>query len=101
MGTETAGKTGQRERGDHRLGRDRTDPNDQPQPHANPENLLAKGKAKAQGAKPANAVTTGFGAESTGVEVGLGSEPLRWLSNSRALLRPRSTACSDSTLDRT
>src|ERR1700721_3723255 len=32
MGTETAGKTGQRERGDHRLGRDRTDPNDQTQP---------------------------------------------------------------------
>jgi hypothetical protein len=32
MGTATAGKTGQRERGDHRVGRDKTDPNDQPQP---------------------------------------------------------------------
>jgi hypothetical protein len=40
-----------------------------PNPNRNPENLLTKGKAKAQGAKPANAVTPGFGAESTGLEV--------------------------------
>src|SRR5215831_14550302 len=30
----------------------------------------------------------------------LGSEPPRWLSSSRALALPRSTACSGSTLDR-
>jgi transposase len=35
----------------------------------NPENLSPKGKAKAKTAKPANAVTTGFGVESTGLEV--------------------------------
>src|SRR5271170_3344760 len=38
-------------------------------PNRNPENLSTQGKAKAQGAKPANAVTTGFGVESTGLEV--------------------------------
>src|SRR5215467_12552832 len=31
---------------------------------------------------------------------GLGSEPPRWSSSSRALVLPRSTACSGSTLDR-
>jgi hypothetical protein len=45
-----------------------------PNPHPNPENLSSKGKAKAT-SKPANAnnanneVTTGFGVESTGLEV--------------------------------
>jgi hypothetical protein len=58
MGPATAGKTGQRERGDHRVGRD----------NPNPENLSHKEKAKA---KPANAneLTTGFGVESPGLEV--------------------------------
>ena len=52
-------------------GSDATEPTQtiNPNPNRNPENLLTKGKAKAQGAKPANAVTTGFGAESTGLEV--------------------------------
>src|ERR1700728_3960144 len=40
-----------------------------PNPDPNPENLPPKGKAKAQGAKPANGVTTGFGVESTCLEV--------------------------------
>jgi len=75
MGTATIGKTGQRERGDHRVGRGKTDPHDQPQPprstptptiNPNPENLSTKEQAKA---KPANEVTTGFGVESTGLEV--------------------------------
>src|ERR1700730_3378016 len=39
-----------------------------PNPTPNPENLSTKGKAKAT-SKPANAVTTGFGVESTGLEV--------------------------------
>jgi len=66
MGTATAGKTGQRERGDHRVGRGKTAPPDQPQP----QNLSNKEQAKAK-AKPANAneVTTGFGVESAGLEV--------------------------------
>lgn len=34
----------------------------------NPENLSTKGKAKAETAKPANEVTTGFGAELSGRE---------------------------------
>src|SRR6202161_4966208 len=46
MGTETTGKTGQRERGDHRLGRDRTDPNDQPQPQPQPRKPSYEGKSK-------------------------------------------------------
>ena len=50
-------------------GSDATEPTQTINPNRNPENLLTKGKAKAQGAKPANAVTTGFGAESTGLEV--------------------------------
>jgi hypothetical protein len=37
-------------------------------PNPDPENLSSKGKAKAT-SKPANAVTTGFGVESTGLEV--------------------------------
>jgi len=53
-------KTGQRERGDHRVGRGKTDSHDQPQPHT--ENLSNKEKAKPANA---NAVTTGFGVEST------------------------------------
>jgi hypothetical protein len=74
MGTATAGKTGQRERGDHRVGRGKTDPHDQPQP----ETLSLNGKAKAT-SKPANAdeVTTGFGVESTGLEVEKVENPKR------------------------
>jgi transposase len=45
----------------------------------NPENLSTKGKAKAKDAKPANVVTTGFGVESTGLEV---ENPKRILSAS-------------------
>jgi hypothetical protein len=62
-------------------GSDATEPTQtiNPNPNRNPENLLTKGKAKAQGAKPANAVTTGFGAESTGLEV---ENPQRSLSAS-------------------
>jgi hypothetical protein len=66
--TATAGKTGQRGPGDHRVGRGKTDPHDQPQTPTTPESLSTKGKAKAT-SKPANAVTTGFGVESTGLEV--------------------------------
>ena len=43
-------------------------PNPNPNPSPNPENLSSKGKAKAKPAN-ANAVTTGFGVESTGLEV--------------------------------
>jgi len=52
-------------------GSDETEPAQMinPNPNGNPENLSTKGKARAQGAKPANAVTTGFGVESTGREV--------------------------------
>src|ERR1700678_4742284 len=60
-------------------GSDATEPTQTINPNRNPENLLTKGKAKAQGAKPANAVTTGFGAESTGLEV---ENPKRSLSAS-------------------
>jgi hypothetical protein len=56
MGPATAGKTGQREPGDHRVGHGKTDPHDQPQP----ENLSNKEKAK-----PANA--HGFGVEPWGI----------------------------------
>ena len=38
-------------------------------PNPDPENLSSKGKAKAKSAKPANEVITGFGVESTGLEV--------------------------------
>src|SRR6202030_3225449 len=50
MGTASTGKSGRRDRGDHRVRRDKTDPHGQPQP----QNLPSKGKAKAT-AKPANA----------------------------------------------
>src|SRR5258708_335521 len=40
-----------------------------PNPNPNPENLSYKGKTKTKSAKPANGVTTGFGLESTGLEV--------------------------------
>jgi transposase len=43
--------------------------NPNPNPNPNPENLSTKGKAKAQSAKPANGVTTGFGVQSTSLEV--------------------------------
>jgi hypothetical protein len=46
MGTATAGKTGQRERGDHRVGRDKTNPNDQPQPQPQPRKPSYEGKSK-------------------------------------------------------
>src|SRR6202167_2343946 len=61
-------------------GSDATEPTQtiNPNPNRNPENLLTKGKAKAT-SKPANAVTTGFGAESTGLEV---ENPKRSLSAS-------------------
>ena len=64
MRTASTGKSGQRDRGDHRVRRGKTSqhgpPRLQPQPH--PEHLPSKGKATA---KPANAdeVTTGFGVE--------------------------------------
>src|ERR1700684_2911212 len=45
-GRRPAGKTGQRERGDHRIGRDRTDPTDQPQPQPQPRNPSYEGKSK-------------------------------------------------------
>jgi hypothetical protein len=45
------------------------DRNPNPNPNPNPENLSTKGKAKAQSAKPANGVTTGFGVQSTSLEV--------------------------------
>ena len=52
-------------------GSDATEPtqtiNPNSNPNTNPENLSTQGKAKAT-AKPANAVTTGFGTESTGLE---------------------------------
>jgi len=69
VGRATAGKTGQRER--VTTGSDATEPAQtiDPNPNCNPENLPTKGKAKAQSAKPANTVTTGFGVESTGLEV--------------------------------
>ena len=80
MGTATAGKTGQRGRGDHRVGRGKTDPHDQPQPQPQPRKSFFEGEAKAT-SKPANAkeVTTGFGVESTGLEV---ENPKRVLSAS-------------------
>ena len=64
LGTATAGKTGQRKWGDHRVGRGK-EPANTVNPNPNPENLSTKGKAKAKTAKPANenAVTTGFGVE--------------------------------------
>jgi hypothetical protein len=49
-------------------GSDATKPTPTINPNRNPENLPTKGKAKAT-AKPANDVTTGFGVESTGLEV--------------------------------
>ena len=63
-GTATAGKTGQRWSGDHRVGRSRTGRSAPTQPNPNPENLPSKGKARTKTAKPANdgAVTTGLGA---------------------------------------
>ena len=68
VGTATAGKTGQREPGDHRVGRGKPTHTINPKPNPTPENLSTKGKAKAT-SKPANAVTTGFGVESTGLEI--------------------------------
>src|SRR5271167_5162900 len=44
VGTATAGKTGQRERGDHRVGRGKTDPYDQPQPQ--PRKPFYEGNSK-------------------------------------------------------
>src|SRR5260370_11910943 len=59
VGTATAGKTGQR--GDHRVGRDKTGQHQ----HRKPFYERKSGKAKAETAKPANEneVTTGFGVE--------------------------------------
>src|SRR5216683_3173151 len=45
------------------------EPDPDPDPDPNPENLSSKGKTKTKSAKPANEVTTGFGVESTGLEV--------------------------------
>ena len=61
MGTATAGKTGQRGRADHRVGRGKTDRDDQPQPQ--PRKPFFEGKSKTT-SKPANEneVTTGLDA---------------------------------------
>src|ERR1700723_3988452 len=46
MGTATAGKTGQRERGDHRVGSGKADSHDQPQRQPQPRKPFLEGKSK-------------------------------------------------------
>src|SRR5216684_7108430 len=62
LGTASTGKTGQRDRGDHRVGRGKTGQHGQPQPQ--PRKPFFEGKNKST-AKPANEseVITGFGVE--------------------------------------
>src|SRR6266581_4533587 len=76
VGTATAGKTGQR--GDHRVGRDKTGQHQHQHQHRRP---FYEGKAKAETAKPANEneVTTGFGVELSGSRP---KDPKRALSTS-------------------
>ena len=66
VGTATAGKTGQREAGDHRVGRGKTDPYDQPQPQ--PRKPFYEGNSKSN-FKTGQCGDHRVGVETTGLDV--------------------------------